>query len=182
MFCTLSLSSRWSTLTLHSSISVLEPKIWLPGCWSTTLCKDCPSRESCITPGWWSAPPRSQQPWTTKSHQNEPFGSPPPNVWGWSSAEHWLLCAADLSKSAYMPTTKSLHVYVFVILSHFVTFFLPFFFFFFGLLTFSCLTNGILLPVNISLCLCNYEILLSFSKMPLLEIKKINYLSWNMSL
>lgn len=130
MFCTLSLSSRWSTLTLHSSISVLEPKIWLPGCWSTTLCKDCPSRESCITPGWWSAPPRSQQPWTTKSHQNEPFGSPPPNVWGWSSAEHWLLCAADLSKSAYMPTTKSLHVYVFVILSHFVTFFLPFFFFF----------------------------------------------------
>lgn len=38
---------------------------------------------------------------------------------------------------------------------------------------FPCLTNGVLLPVNISL-LYNYEsFLLSFSKMPLLEIKHI---------
>lgn len=58
----LSLTSRWSTLTHHRPLSVLELKTWLPGCWSTTLCTDCPSRESCPTPGWSSTRPRSQQP------------------------------------------------------------------------------------------------------------------------
>lgn len=91
----LSLTSRWSTLTLHRLTSVLEPKIWSLSCWSTTLCTDCPSRESCPTPGWLSAPPRNPQPWTTQSPANEPFGSTPPNIWGlymrgWWSAEHRL--------------------------------------------------------------------------------------------
>ncbi len=78
--CFLSLSSRWSILTRHSSISALELKIWLPGCWSTTLCTDCPLRVSFPTPGWLSAPPRSPQPWTRTSPVNEPFGMPPPNM------------------------------------------------------------------------------------------------------
>lgn len=71
----LSSSSRWSILTLHVSISVLEPKILLPGCWSTTLCTDCPYRESCPTPGWSRPQPRSPQPWPKNNPTHEPFQS-----------------------------------------------------------------------------------------------------------
>lgn len=78
--CFLSLLSRWSILTLDRPISVLEPKTWLPSCWSTIPCTDCPSRESWATPGWSSAPPRSPQPWTMKSPADEHFSFYPPNM------------------------------------------------------------------------------------------------------
>lgn len=136
----LSLSSRWSIRILHRSISVLEPKIWLPGCWSTTLCTDCPSRESCPTPGWSKPPPRSPQPWPMNSPANEPFGSPLPNtwvlhMWGWSTSEHWLQ-AWHLSTSVQLIYQNRLErpcwwrnhfTWVFFsagILSHFVNLFL----------------------------------------------------------
>lgn len=45
VYITLSLLSRWSIPTLQTQTSVMEPKIWFPGCWSTTPCTDCLSRE-----------------------------------------------------------------------------------------------------------------------------------------
>lgn len=68
--------SRWSTLILHRPISAQEPKTWLRGCWNTTPCTDCPSRESCPTLGLLNTQPRSPQPWTMTSPASEPFSCP----------------------------------------------------------------------------------------------------------
>lgn len=153
-------SSRWSTLTLHMLLSVMELKTWLPSCWSTIPCTGCPSRGSCVTHGCSNTPPESPPPLLMKSRVSDA-----PETGFWMIPKQQIVSVFLFRCLFFSTTTSSQQPLVFLFCKHVKPLVILTFY------SVSFLSSGIHLPVNIFLLLLNNE---SFMKPFCVENGKIN--------